>query len=43
VPELKRKMVTAAKNSGLPRLQIVDQMNTLIGIERLRTKGRMAW
>lgn len=40
VPELKREMAMAAKSCGLSRPQIVDQMNILIGIERLRTKGK---
>lgn len=40
VGELKRELALAAKSSGLSRPQIVDQINTLIGIERLRTKGK---
>jgi len=40
VPDLKREMALAAKASGLSRQQIVDQMNVLIEVERLRTRGK---
>lgn len=40
VAELKREMALAARRCGMTRPQIVDRMNVLIGIERLRTRGK---
>lgn len=38
--DLKREMALAARNCHLSRLELVDRMNALIEIERLRTKGK---
>jgi len=40
VPELKRAMSLALKESGLSRAELAERMNVLIVIERLRTRGK---